>query len=264
MSNTITAPTRADADYVQAMTALGAAPCPLSADALQRLDQDGYLVLPGVIEPSWRAALAERFDQLVASDVPVSGAKGHLETNTARLFDLVNRGPLFDAVWTHPVVLAAVAHILGRPFKLSSLNGREGLAGGGHQDLHVDWGGREVDQPYHVVNALWLLDDYTADNGATRLIPGSHRLRGEPRDHLADPSAPHPDEVILLAPAGTVVVVNAHCWHGGTVNRSGDRRRVLHSYYTAREYSQQFDQREFIRHGTWQRLAPEARWLLDA
>ncbi|MBA3686453.1 MAG: phytanoyl-CoA dioxygenase family protein [Planctomycetes bacterium] len=239
------------------------AQAPLSDEQRGDLDRDGYLVLPGVIDPGWRAQLAERVDQLAALEGAAAGGEFTRESGTVRLSDLVNKGEVFDGVWTHPQTLAAVAHVLGRPFVLSSLNAREATVGGGHQALHADWGPRASDdEPYQVANALWLLDDLHADNGATRLIPGSHRRVGAPADHYADPAGPQPGEVLLLAPAGTVVVLNAHCWHGGTVNRAGARRRMLHAYYTACGNAQQLDQGEFLRHRTWARLSPTARELL--
>ncbi len=236
---------------------------PLGAQGRADLDRDGYLVLPGLIDAQWRSRLAARVDALGAREGAAAGSEFSQETGNTRLSDLVNKGAEFDGVWTHPVVLAAVAHLLGDEFVLSSLNAREARAGGGHQALHADWGPRAApDQPCQVANALWLLDDLVADNGATRVVPGSHRLTGAPADHLADPGAPHPAEVLLRAPAGTIVVLNAHCWHGGTVNHSGARRRMLHAYYTVRGNPQQLDQGEFLRLRTWQRLSAAHRRLL--
>jgi ectoine hydroxylase-related dioxygenase (phytanoyl-CoA dioxygenase family) len=64
-----------------------------------------------------------------------------------------------------------------------------------------------------------MLDDFTLENGALRVVPGSHRWKRLPQDALSDPLAPHDGEVLVTAPAGTVVVMNAHAWHGGTENR---------------------------------------------
>jgi hypothetical protein len=57
-----------------------------------------------------------------------------------------------------------------------------------------------------------LLDDFTRENGATRYVPGSHRWGKLPQDVLADPSAPHSDEKLIIGRAGTVVVINVHLW----------------------------------------------------
>jgi ectoine hydroxylase-related dioxygenase (phytanoyl-CoA dioxygenase family) len=84
-----------------------------------------------------------------------------------------------------------------------------------------------------------------------------------PREVMADPAAPHPDEVVVLAPAGSVIVFNNHLWHGGTVNRTDKPRRVIHSSYVERHRSQNPPQQEYIRKAVYERLSPAARYVLD-
>src|SRR5262249_44720655 len=79
---------------------------------------------------------------------------------------------------------------------------------------------------------------------------------------LTDPMAPHPDEVLLTAPAGSVAVVNTHAWHGGTANRSGGPRRCLHAFYVRWDKPQQFFQRNWLSEETMRALPPELRRLL--
>jgi ectoine hydroxylase-related dioxygenase (phytanoyl-CoA dioxygenase family) len=178
------------------------------------------------------------------------------------LADLVNKGQAFDRVYTHPKILAAVFHVIRRDFKLSSLNARDALPKEGLQQLHTDWD-PDSDGSFHVCNSIWLLDDFTKENGCTRLVPGSH-LRKERASDLSDRMAPHPDEEHLIAPAGSVAVFNSHLWHGGTQNRTqNEHRRALHCYFSAREHPQQLDQQRHIRSETWQRISPAARYILD-
>ena len=116
---------------------------------------------------------------------------------------------------------------------------------------------------FQVCNSIWLLDDFTAENGATRVVPGSHFWEKTPREAMDDPMASHPNEKLLLAPGGTVVIFNSHTWHGGTLNRSNQRRRAMHSYFCRRHQPQQLDQRRYVRQVTYERLSPAARWILD-
>ena len=95
------------------------------------------------------------------------------------------------------------------------------------------------------------------------MVPGSHKFPQRAREALADPAASHPDEVQLIAPAGTVVVFNSHLWHGGTMNRTDRPRRALHSYFTRRANGQQLDQKKYARPQTLARLSPAARFILD-
>ena len=87
-----------------------------------------------------------------------------------------------------------------------------------------------------MATALWLLDDFTADNGATRVVPGSHRKGAVPKS-FADPERHHPDETIVIACAGSVLVINGHLWHSGTRNRARGPRRVVQCVFVASEAS---------------------------
>ena len=245
-----------------ALADLGADDTQLSQENKEDLDKKGFTVLPGLIDAEWLEQLRLRFEELCSEEGEHAGIEVHQEAGTRRLSDLANKGPVFDRVYSHPKVLAAVHHVIGRDFKLSSLNARDALPGQGLQGLHADWGA-DYDGQFHVCNSIWLLDDFSAENGCTRLVPGSH-LGKNPRNALEDTTAPHPDEEHLIAPAGTVAVFNSQTWHGGTLNRSQDlSRRAMHCYFTAREYSQQTDQRHFLRYETWKRITPASRYILD-
>lgn len=244
-----------------ALAELGVTDGTLNADVRERLDRDGYAALAGVLSDAQMTAMRARLAELMAAEGDQAGIEVHQEAGTGRLADLVNKDPVFEVCFTHPRVLACIAHVLGE-FKLSSLNSRAALPGQGLQALHAE-GGPVGAGPYQVCNSIWLLDDFTMDNGATRVVPGSHRFTVPVRDVMADPTAAHPDEVKLIAPAGTVVVFNSHLWHGGTRNRTGRPRRAVHSYFTRRGNRQQLEQRKYVRPETLARLSPAARFILD-
>src|SRR5204863_2208846 len=96
------------------------------------------------------------------------------------------------------------------------------------QPLHCDAAALPDELGYWVCNTIWLLDDFTEENGATRVIPGSQKWKALPQQVLSDPQAPHGKEILLTASAGSVVVMNTHAWHGGTANRTDSPRRALH------------------------------------
>jgi ectoine hydroxylase-related dioxygenase (phytanoyl-CoA dioxygenase family) len=185
------------------------------------------------------------------------------EEGADRLADLVNKGEVFDVFYTHPRVLAGISTVLGPSFKLSSLNYRAAKPGLGHQNLHVDWGNKMVEGVYKVCNSIWLLDDFTENNGATRIVPGTHKLGISPNEKMKDPSASHPDELIITAPAGSVFIFNSHAWHGGATNRTTKPRRSIHSYFCTSEQPQQIDQRKYITEQTKKRIGTEAQKILD-
>lgn len=249
--------------FQEALLSLGVTEHTLGQEEKDTLDRDGFLPLPGILSAQQIAHMTKRTDELIALEGEAAGKEVHQEAGTIRLSDLVNKDPLFEICFTHPRILAAINHVLGGSLKLSSLNFRAALPGFGLQGLHADWG-RAVDPgDYYVCNSIWLLDDFTESNGATRIILGSQRSGKSPRDVMADPTQTHPDEILLTAPAGTVVIFNSHTWHGGTLNRTDRPRRALHSYFTRRDQTQQLDQKAYIRPETYQRLSPAARFILD-
>jgi ectoine hydroxylase-related dioxygenase (phytanoyl-CoA dioxygenase family) len=245
------------------LAALGTGALVLSDEQRAGLDEDGYLVVPDALTPFELDGLRDAFDRLIAEEGDRAGIEVHQEAGTQRLSDLVNKDPAFERAWTHPVQLAAIGHVLSAPFKLSSLNGRSALPGEGLQGLHCDWHAPGVEGDYQVCNSVWMLDDFTESNGATRVVPGSHRCGGLPQDALEDTTAPHPDEVVVTGAAGTLVVMSSHVWHGGTQNRSASPRRALHGYFVRREHGQQLHQRDVIRPPVRARLTPAQQHLLD-
>ena len=243
----------------------GFVPRPLTDAQRSALDTEGFLVLEAIISPDWLAGLRQVFDEIHDREGDKAGEEVAQMEGVRRLADLINKGSVFDAVYLQPELLTTVFHVLQRPFKLHSLNGHDPLPGNGLQILHADWGQpTEPGGPYHVVNSLWMLDDFNPDNGATRCVPGSHLTPGRITDHVSDRLADHPDQVYLTGRAGSVAVFNGSLWHSSYVNRSNAPRRALHCAFIAREHPQQTNQREYLRPETAQRLTPLARYILDA
>ncbi|MFF0458580.1 phytanoyl-CoA dioxygenase family protein [Nocardia africana] len=250
-------------DMDVALANLGVSESLLDEKIRAQLDNDGFALLPGILSADEIELMRKRIAALSAAEGVQAGSEFRREAGTDRLSDLVNKDSIFDVCFTHATVLAAIRHILN-DFKLFALNSRAALPGQGHQVLHADWTD-PLDAPddYQVCNSIWLLDDFTAENGATRVVPGTHRRGRRPSEELADPAATHPDEVLLLAPAGTVVVFNSHLWHGGTRNTTKEPRRALHCGFVRRHQPQLVDQAEHIRVRTRDRLSPGARFILD-
>ncbi len=257
----------------EALAALGVCDETLTPDEKTFLDEHGYLPLEGVFTDQ-AAAFGARLVEIAGEEGERAGwelrarqgtgrVRFRKDPGAVRLGDLVNKDPAFAVCFTHPRVLAAMAHVLRKDFKLSSLNARFALPGHGLQPLHVDWRRRVTPGAYHVCNSLWLIDDFTETNGATRVVPGSHRTGRLPEEDITNPSAPHPDEVLLLGRAGTVVIFNAHTWHGGTRNRTDEPRRAVHAYFCRRHGTPQTDQRRYARPETHARLTDAAKFILD-
>jgi ectoine hydroxylase-related dioxygenase (phytanoyl-CoA dioxygenase family) len=257
------AKTTASMDMRDALTDLGVGQDMISEQERNLLDENGYLALEGVLSADTLARMTARLEELSELEGEDAGKEVHQEDGATRLSDLINKDAMFDICFTHPRVLAGIGHVLRDSFKLSSLNYRAAMPGRGLQALHVDWNSAVEPFNFYVCNSIWLLDDFTAHNGATRVIPGTHLSAQIPREALENPEAAHSDQLILEAPAGTVVIFNSHTWHGGTLNRSAHNRRALHSYFCRRDQSQQLDQRAYVRAETRERLSASARFMLD-
>jgi ectoine hydroxylase-related dioxygenase (phytanoyl-CoA dioxygenase family) len=243
---------------------LGYAEQILSSAQREELDKQGFTIVENVIDRDWLESLRQAFDTIHATEGKEAGKEVAQMEGVRRLADLVNKGEVFDRVYLQPTLLAIVYHILQRPFKLHSLNGHDPLLNHGMQVLHADSGEACIPGgPYHVVNSMWMLDDFTTNNGATRLVPGSHLRPGRIGDYVEDRDADHPEQVHLTGKAGSVAVFNGNVWHSSYVNHNGAPRRTLHCAFIAREHKQQTDQRQYLRPETAKRLSPLARYILD-
>lgn len=235
----------------------------LTGEDKRQLDEDGFLVLHDFMGPELLHALRRRIDELVEEEGDRAGLEFKQEPNTRRLSNLVNKGEIFERLIEIPRILECMEQVLGPEFKLSSLNMRSANPNSDcAQPLHADSGAIADEKGYWVCNSVWMLDDFTPENGAIRMIPGSHRWRKLPQDVLADPRAPQNGEVLVTGPAGTVVVMNAHMWHGATANRTAAPRRAVHVYYTRSDKPQQTWQKKWLSAEMRQRLGPGARRIL--
>ena len=240
-----------------------AAPASLAPAEREQLDAEGYLVLEDLVSPDHLNALQGRILRLFEELGARAGFEFKQEPQTDRLANLIDYDEIFRWAVGLPKVLASVAHVLGPDFKLSSLNARSARPRSDwSQPLHCDTGALPDARGNAVCNVIWMLDEFTTANGATRFVPGTHRSGKLPQEALADPGAPHPDERLLTGRRGTVVVMNAHLWHGGTANRTDGPRLAMHSFYCRRDLPQQQYQKRLLRAETQALLSPEQRWLL--
>ena len=235
----------------------------MTAQEREQLDRDGYLTMENFMGAPLLEALRRRTEELFAVEGEHAGSEFKQEEQTRRLANLVDKGEVFRQAIATPEILERVGHILGPKFKLSSLNARSANPYSTWvQPLHADMGALPDEKGYWVANTVWMLDDFTSENGAIRMIPGSHRWAKLPQDALPDLKAPHPQEILITGNAGTVVVMNAHMWHGGTANRTGKPRCAIHAFYARWDKPQQQYQKRLLRPEVQEGLTPQLRKLL--
>jgi ectoine hydroxylase-related dioxygenase (phytanoyl-CoA dioxygenase family) len=230
----------------------------LTDSAKQQLEEQGYLILPDFLSPEQVQQFNARTEELFAEEGYRSGAEFRQEPGTRRLANAVDKGELFEKIIETPFILECMGAVLGPDFKLSSLNVRSANPNSNcGQPLHVDGGALPDERGYSVCNSVWMLDDFTEDNGALRVVPGSHHWR-----RLPEPGAKLETERLVTGKAGTVVAMNAHMWHGGTDNRTARPRRAMHVYYTRGDKPQQQYQKRWVRPEVQAGMSPLGRRLL--
>lgn len=199
---------------------------PLGAQALAALDELGYVVVPDALAADHVARVLEAFERALQQTDGTQHVR--LDQSTPNL-------AAWQALERHPALLSAQTRVLGSGAYESDLHGRNPLPGFGAQGLHADARPRLRGEASSVLTALWMLDDFTRENGATRVVPGSHRLLGAVPKSFAQPGARHPDELVVTGRAGSVLLLNGHLWHAGGPNESsGPRRAAQHVLRLAR------------------------------
>lgn len=189
------------------------------------LDAAGYATIPDAITPE-QVAWARAELTTLAETTPL-GRDDFEGRRTRRVYALFAKTRSLDELALHPTVLGVLDRVLGH-YQLSAPAG-------------ISIGPREVAQPLHpddaiypvprphpelVVNVMWPLQDFTAANGATRIVAGSHHWI----DEQPTPTTP---TVTVEMPAGTALLYSGQVWHGGGANRTDASRLGVVLHYGA-------------------------------
>jgi ectoine hydroxylase-related dioxygenase (phytanoyl-CoA dioxygenase family) len=203
-----------------------------------RIARDGYTLLEDAIEPALIDELAATLARL-ERELDVRPAQNLFEgTRTVRIYNLLARGAVFARVPVHEHVLPIVERVLDRGCLVSSLSSIAIAPGETPQPLHADDQLIPLPRPHApiIVNSMWALTDFTDENGATRLVPGSHRCDRPPALGEAIETVP------AVMRRGSVLVYDGALWHGGGANRTGERRVGVAMNYCAGWMRQQENQ----------------------
>jgi fumagillin biosynthesis dioxygenase len=221
-------------------------------------EDQGWAVLAGVIDPDEvdRAleALAEAAAASEARGIPTRMDYLDPGGRNIRVYDLIEYSPVFADLVTHPTVVPYVSHLLAGDVSVSNFSANVALPGSRSMNAHNDQS-TVMPEPWttrFTMNAIWCLHDTDATNGATRFLPGSHRL-----ERFADlPADPTVGMRSFEAAAGSVILMDGRLWHTSGENTTADRERALLFAFYARS---------FLRHqNNWNRsLSAETRRRLD-
>ena len=224
-----------------------------------RLAEDGYTILESVIEPDLVDALLADVRRL-ESTLGSAPADNRFEGNaTTRTYNLLAHGEVWQQVPVRPEVLALVEGVLGPQCLVSSLASISIAPGETAQVIHADDQIFPLPKPHVplVCNSMWALTDFTEANGATRVVPGSHRW-ASPDYSADDPGVP---TVVAEMPRGSVLVWQGSTWHGGGANVSDEVRVGVAMNYCAGFIRQQENQQLGIPHDIVAGFSPQLRQL---
>jgi ectoine hydroxylase-related dioxygenase (phytanoyl-CoA dioxygenase family) len=193
---------------------------------LEQLDLDGYVVIERAVGP-------DVLDRVRAELAPHLGESAHHGRNdfegysTNRVYALLAKAPSIAELVEHPDVVALLDQLLLPNYLLSANLAINLLPGETRQGLHTDDSFYRVPRPRPAlgVSAIWAIDDFTAENGATQVVPGSHRWGNEV------PAEDDPAIVDVVMPAGSVVLFLGTLWHRGGANRSNGCRLAVTPQY---------------------------------
>ena len=217
------------------------APGDAAARAAESLRLLGYAVLDAGLGAAALEALRTKFDAVRGAVLAEHGLERLREINehhTVRA-PLARDAAFLDLARAAPV-LALCRAMLGPGFILNQQNG---VVNPANEALYSQ-GAWHRDLPYQhftssrplALNALFCLDDFTEENGATLVVPGSHKEEALPSDALLLAS-----ERCLTAKAGSLLVLDAMTYHRGGPNRTARDRRAVNHVYSIGLLRQQID-----------------------
>lgn len=146
------------------------------------VEESGVCIVPNFISADLLGRIRDDLDRL--NDLERQHGVAFLESDGAnqRVFNLVNKGEVFEEIVQHPDVMVVMDKLLGGDFILSGFSSNTTGPGGEEMTLHSDSGYVPPPHPEYLLsaNAVWMIDDFTEENGGTRYVPGSHKLRTVP------------------------------------------------------------------------------------
>ena len=181
------------------------------------MEGDGYAVVEGMMDADQVAAAKADLEAVLAATP--TGRNDFEGYKTRRIYALFAKTRAFDGPALHPLVIGVLDRVLGF-YQFSAPVGIQIGPGEVAQGLHHDDGVYPLPRPHPevVVNTMWALDDFTESNGATRIIPGSHKWLDRPPDGAST------ETVCAEMPAGSVIFYTGTVVHGGGANTTDKPR----------------------------------------
>ena len=203
-----------------------------------RIEEDGYTIVPDAIEAELLDGIDEALTRLEV-DLGIVPARNDFEgSQTVRIYNLLVHGEVLERIPVHANVLPIVEGVLDSGCLISSLSSIAICSGETPQPIHADDQLIPIPKPHPptVCNTMWAITDFTEANGATRIIPGTHKASSSPE------YGKHYDSIPAEMDRGSVLIWHGSLWHGGGPNVTADRRVGVAMNYCAGYIRQQENQ----------------------
>jgi len=191
---------------------------------IDEIKSEGYSIIEGLISPEqcdfyvdlleqehdkYSKHYANKFFTSSLGDKSNEKVVFNLHNKNLKWFDLFENKTIIKVL---DELLKAGSYKNSEPYHLLNISARSPQMNGKKQQLHLDSNLPGGDYPLIIV-VLWMLEDFTIENGATRIVPGSHKF-----DYYAEDNKIYDNEIIIQGKKGSALVYNASLWHGGGAN----------------------------------------------
>jgi ectoine hydroxylase-related dioxygenase (phytanoyl-CoA dioxygenase family) len=192
----------------------------------EAIRRDGYVVAPDLISA---ADVAEIKDSLAAwLRGELMGRNDFEGFRSERVYALLAKASPVAKIVEHPDVLALLDVLLTSHYRLSACLAINVHPGETAQGWHADDSYVRVERPRPMmgVSAIWAFDDFTEENGATEVIPGSHRWGPDEQARPDDPRA----RKVLMSAGSAVLFAGTLVHRGGAHRGTGTRLAITPQY----------------------------------
>src|SRR3989338_5394433 len=194
---------------------------------ISKIEKNGYTILKGILSQQQCDQMSSRLSEIYRKR-EAAGLDRHPSIDPSRehfILNLHNKDDMFVPLMDHPAIVPIVEHFLDKTLILNNFNARATVYGSKPQHLHLDSRVPFPDTPI-MMNVIWMINDFTVQNGATRVVPGSHQWNIIPERPLD-----HPQAVYTTGKAGSVIIYNSSLWHGaGPSTMQGERWGIFAMY----------------------------------
>jgi ectoine hydroxylase-related dioxygenase (phytanoyl-CoA dioxygenase family) len=193
------------------------------------LDGKGYVLLPNLIEPTQAQEARAIILDLLEKERALN--KLFIHGKSERVYGLIYKGQIFEYLAQHPVVMAAMESILGSDLLMGGFSAHVLQPGAIPIGLHVDYPYFAMKPPFHThpalqVQVIWMLEDFTEENGATLFGPGTQKLASLPQQSHFSQIAEQ-----VTGKAGSAVLSHTLAWHDTSMNSTNQPRVAIVANY---------------------------------